>query len=46
MRDEESFGRYVMAAYPGMLRRAHLLAADHSRAEDLVQLALMATWTH
>ena len=46
MRDEESFGRYVMAAYPALLRRAHLLVGDRSRAEDLVQVALMATYTH
>lgn len=46
MRDEESFGRYVMGAYPELLRRARLLVGDRSQAEDLVQVALMSTYTH
>ena len=40
MHDEESFGRYVMGAYPGLLRRARLLVGDQGRAEDLVQVSL------
>jgi RNA polymerase sigma-70 factor (sigma-E family) len=46
VRDEESFGRYVMDAYPALLRRARLLTGDRSLAEDLVQVALMSTYTH
>jgi RNA polymerase sigma-70 factor (sigma-E family) len=46
VRDEESFGRYVMSAYPALLRRARLLVGDRSQAEDLVQVALMSTYTH
>jgi RNA polymerase sigma-70 factor (sigma-E family) len=46
VRDEESFGRYVMDAYPALLRRARLLTGDHSLGEDLVQVALVSTYTH
>lgn len=40
MRDEEAFGRFVLAAYPGLLRRAYFLVGDRGHAEDLVQSAL------
>ncbi|HMC40351.1 MAG TPA: SigE family RNA polymerase sigma factor [Acidimicrobiales bacterium] len=46
MPDEESFGRYVMEAYPALLRRARLLVGDAGHAEDLVQLALASAFTH
>jgi RNA polymerase sigma-70 factor (sigma-E family) len=44
--DEESFGRYVMGAYPGLLRRARLLVGDHGHAEDLVQVSLESVYAH
>ena len=40
MRDEEAFGRFVLEAYPGLLRRAYFLVGDRGHAEDLVQTAL------
>ena len=46
MRDEESFGRYVMGAYPALLRRARLLVGDHGHAEDLVQVSLESVYAH
>lgn len=46
MRDEESFGRYVMGAYPALLRRARLLVGDHGHAEDLVQVSLESAYAH
>jgi len=46
VRDEESFGRYVIDAYPALLRRARLLTGDRGLAEDLVQVALVSTYTH
>jgi RNA polymerase sigma-70 factor (sigma-E family) len=46
VRDEESFARYVMDAYPALLRRARLLVGDTGHAEDLVQVALASTYTH
>lgn len=46
LRDEESFGRYVMGAYPGLLRRARLLVGDHGHAEDLVQVSLESAYAH
>ena len=44
MADEESFGRYVMDSYAGLLRRAVLLTGDRGRAEDLVQSSLAAAY--
>lgn len=44
MRDEESFGRYVMEAYPNLVRRAVLLVGNRSHAEDLVQSSLAAAY--
>lgn len=44
MRDEEGFGRYVMEAYPDLLRRATLLVGSRSQAEDLVQSSLAAVY--
>lgn len=46
MRDDEGFGRYVMSAYPALLRRARLLVGDRGQAEDLVQVALVSTYRH
>lgn len=45
MHDEEGFGRYVMEAYPRLLRRAVLLVGDHGHAEDLVQLSLVSVYS-
>lgn len=44
MRDEESFGRYVMESYTGLVRRAVLLVGDRGHAEDLVQTSLAAAY--
>jgi RNA polymerase sigma-70 factor (sigma-E family) len=44
--DEESFGRYVIEAYPALVRRARLLVGDHGHAEDLVQVSLASAYTH
>ena len=44
MRDAEAFDRFVVAAYPALLRRAFLLVGDHGHAEDLVQSALAAAY--
>ena len=46
MPDGESFGRYVIEAYPALLRRARLLVGDHGHAEDLVQVSLVSVYTH
>ena len=46
MRDEESFGRYVMKAYPDLVGRAVLLVGDHGHAEDLVQISLASVYAH
>jgi RNA polymerase sigma-70 factor (sigma-E family) len=46
LHDEESFGRYVMSAYPALLRRARLLVGDHGLAEDLVQVSLESVYAH
>ena len=46
MRDEESFGRYVMGAYPDLIRRAVLLVGDHGHAEDLVQISRASVSVH
>jgi RNA polymerase sigma-70 factor (sigma-E family) len=45
LHDEEGFGRYVMDAYPRLLRRARLLVGDHGHAEDLVQLSLASVYS-
>ncbi len=44
MRDEESFGRYVIESYTGLVRRAVLLVGDRGHAEDLVQASLAAAY--
>jgi RNA polymerase sigma-70 factor (sigma-E family) len=44
VRDDESFGRYVLEAYPDLVRRAILLVGDRARAEDLVQASLVAAY--
>ena len=46
MHDEEGFGRYVIDAYPALLRRARLLVGDHGLAEDLVQVSLESVYAH
>jgi DNA-directed RNA polymerase specialized sigma24 family protein len=46
VRDEESFGRYVMDAYRGLVRRGVLLVGDRGHAEDLVQVSLAAAYLH
>lgn len=46
MPEEESFGRYVIEAYPALLRRARLLVGDHGHAEDLVQVSLASAYPH
>lgn len=45
MHDEEGFGRYVMDAYAGLLRRAMLLVGDRGHAEDLVQQSLESAYS-
>lgn len=44
MRDAEAFDRFVVDAYPALLRRAFLLVGDHGHAEDLVQTALATAY--
>jgi RNA polymerase sigma-70 factor (sigma-E family) len=44
--DEESFGRYVLDAYRGLVRRGVLLVGDRGHAEDLVQVSLTAVYLH
>lgn len=44
MRDDEGFERFVLDAYPALMRRAFLLVGDHGHAEDLVQTALVAAY--
>jgi RNA polymerase sigma-70 factor (sigma-E family) len=46
VRDEESFGRYVMHAYRSLVGRAFLLVGDRGHAEDLVQVSLAAAYVH
>lgn len=46
---EGDFEAFAAAAWPGLLRYAHLLTGDRASAEDLVQTALMRTglrWRH
>lgn len=44
MRDAEAFDRFVVEAYPALLRRAFLLVGDHGHAEDLVQSSLATAY--
>lgn len=44
MRDDEGFERFVLSAYPALMRRAFLLVGDHGHAEDLVQGALTTAY--
>lgn len=44
-RDEE-FRAFVTVRYAALVRTARLLAADRAQAEDLVQSALLTTYTH
>ena len=39
----DSFGEFVAAALPGLLRFGHVLTGDPRKAEDLVQEALART---
>jgi RNA polymerase sigma-70 factor (sigma-E family) len=46
---EEGFAEFADAAWPGLLRYAHLLTGERASAEDLVQTALLRTglrWGH
>lgn len=46
---EEGFAEFAAAAWPGLLRYAHLLTGERASAEDLVQTALLRTglrWGH
>ena len=43
--DEEAFSAFVAARYPAMVRTAYLLTGDRGHAEDLVQAALLRTFT-
>lgn len=42
----DGFAAFVDASSPTLLRAAWLLTGDWAGAEDLVQTALAATWTH
>lgn len=43
--DEAEFARWVRAALPGLLRFGHVLTGSPAAAEDLVQTALLKTWS-
>jgi RNA polymerase sigma-70 factor, ECF subfamily len=43
---ERSFSEFVGARMPALLRYAHVLTGDRSRAEDIVQHALAAAYRH
>jgi RNA polymerase sigma-70 factor (sigma-E family) len=42
---EAAFSGFVAARYPAMVRTAYLLTGDRGHAEDLVQAALLRTFT-
>lgn len=46
MPDDESFGRYVLESYAGLVRRAVLLVGNRVQAEDLVQVSLESAYVH
>ena len=39
------FEEFAAAALPGLLRFGHVLTGDPHRAEELVQQALVSTWS-
>ena len=43
-RDQQSFGEYVAARSPSLLRTAYLLTGSRADAEDLLQVALAKTF--
>jgi RNA polymerase sigma-70 factor (sigma-E family) len=43
--DDVEFARWVGAALPGLLRFGHVLTGSPASAEDLVQTALVKTWS-
>jgi RNA polymerase sigma-70 factor (sigma-E family) len=45
VRDRTSFDEYVTARSPHLLRLAYLLTRDWQLAEDLLQTALVKTWS-
>lgn len=45
MRDRTSFDEYVTVRSPQLLRLAYLLTRDWQLAEDLLQTALVKTWS-
>lgn len=45
MRDPTEFDRFVLARSPALLRSAWLLTGNRATAEDLVQAALVRTWS-
>lgn len=45
MRDRTSFDEYVIVRSPHLLRLAYLLTRDWQLAEDLLQTALVKTWS-
>jgi RNA polymerase sigma-70 factor (sigma-E family) len=42
--DDEDFHGFVQARWPALVRYAYLLTGDLGHAEDVVQVALEATW--
>jgi RNA polymerase sigma-70 factor (sigma-E family) len=42
---DDEFTQFVHSAWPGLFRTAYLLVGDHSLAEDLVQTAMVKTYT-
>jgi RNA polymerase sigma-70 factor (sigma-E family) len=45
-RPDGAFTAFVRRHQPGLLRTAYLLAGDHASAEDLLQTALLKTYSH
>ena len=45
MGDDEDFAQFMAAALPGLLRFGRVLTGDALRGEELVQQALVATWS-
>lgn len=45
-RPDGAFTEFVGKHQPGLLRTAYLLTGDHASAEDLLQTALLKTYTH
>lgn len=45
-RSDGAFTQFVRSHQTGLLRTAYLLTGDHAAAEDLLQNALLKTYTH